>query len=263
MRWPIAALVAAFILQIFLAISPFVPGIAGIWESSSPQEFYSKLAVLIGIDFTLMTLAASLLFVKEFSDIKALRQSVIAQLPGVELRRLTADEFYDEFRVAVKSALQNVNICYFAPYPPEQVSTPDQSAYYRDLVKTIRQKKTVHFRRIIRDSATNKRWVGDLVKNLKNRKNAYIAVLHEDLTETIPMPLALSVQIIDGERTWLVALKTHEREGRYRDVFIRSRDFAEAMTDYYERLWAQSVVVLQNGQLTEKGRAYLDIESEP
>lgn len=146
-----------------------------------------------------------------------------------------------------------------APYPPAQVSTENQAEYYRDVLKTIRRLPNVTFRRVIRQADRNKSWVAELARKLRGRRNAHIAILRRDLTENDLMPLALSVQIIDEEKTWIVAIRTHEREDRYRDVYVHSREFGQALMDYYNRLWTYSDVVLEHGELTEFGRQYLEL----
>lgn len=258
MRWPVAASVAAFVFQIFLAVTPIIPATAHLWQSENPQAFYGKLAAFVGIQFTLLTASLGLLFIKEFHDVKTLRGEVHSKLPGVEIRRISADHFYNEFNSAARSATFSVNICYFAPYPPAQVSTENQAEYYRDIVRTIRRSRNVTFRRIIRQADRNKLWIAELVEKLMGRRNAHIAVLQRDLPENELMPLALSVQVVDEEKTWIVAIKTHEREDRYRDVYVHSREFGQALMDYYNRLWSHSNVILEHGELTEFGKHYLE-----
>ena len=55
------------------------------------------------------------------------------------------------------------------------------------------------------------------------------------------MPLALSVQLFD-DRSWLVAIYTHETQGLTRDIYIENVDFAFGITKYFDRIWAESSV---------------------
>jgi hypothetical protein len=70
------------------------------------------------------------------------------------------------------------------------------------------------------------------------------------------MGLALSVQVIDEKHAWLVALNSHEREARFRDMYINNVDGAVALNRYFMRLWDLSTVVLRNGQVTDAGQTF-------
>jgi len=70
-------------------------------------------------------------------------------------------------------------------------------------------------------------------------------------------PLAISAQVVDGEKVWLVALEGHERQADFRDLFIESDEAAEAMRRYYHRLWARATLVLRSGVVTSDGAAIL------
>ena len=63
-------------------------------------------------------------------------------------------------------------------------------------------------------------WIKQLIAELKGLSNADLAVIldrpdHEEAS------LALSVQLIDGTKVWMVALFGHERKGAHRDRPLR------------------------------------------
>jgi len=153
---------------------------------------------------------------------------------------------------AAKSA---VDVCYFEPGPPSEPSRDIKIEYYRKHFELVRANRKVAYRRIIRNSRENKAWLRELLSNeLLNVGNAEVAVLKE--RGTGEMPLALSVQIVDGKKVWLVAIATHGRGREPRDIFIESSEVAAMMEKYYNRLWDRSVVVFRGGQITEDGQTY-------
>jgi len=115
----------------------------------------------------------------------------------------------------------------------------------------------VRFRRIIRNSDSNRRWLSELLPRLAAKcPNADVGLLKEGGREE--MPLSLSVQLVDSTQTWLVALETHEGSSKYRDIFIESAEFNSAMSGYYERLWNRSEDLLKQGTLTPAGQKVIE-----
>jgi len=68
------------------------------------------------------------------------------------------------------------------------------------------------------------------------------------------MPLALSVQIIDDDKVWIVAAGSHQTKQAFRDVYIQDASVAAAMIEYYDRIWGESVMVLDHGRITDRAR---------
>ena len=63
------------------------------------------------------------------------------------------------------------------------------------------------------------------------------------------MPLGMSVQLIDDQKVWLVALKAHDGQGEPRDLYIEHEEVSSAMGRYYDRLWEKAEPMLDGGQI--------------
>ena len=73
------------------------------------------------------------------------------------------------------------------------------------------------------------------------------------------MPLALSVQVVDKDKTWIVAAGSHQTKQEFRDVYIEDEHVAASMIEYYDRLsWQKSVVVLDHGRITPEGKKMIE-----
>jgi len=249
--------IAVIALQLFLAFSPLIPLTAGFWHTNNPSEFYGRLALMVGLQFTFATLAMVLLMEKEVAVLRASISGLISAFPVTVVKRLKDFEFYDQFRRAVEDARHSVRIAYFAPYPPLDVAYRERKKYYDDIVALMSHRSKISFKRLVRQSPKNDPWVAELISKLRGRPNVDVAVLTQDLPETVEMPLALSVQVVDDDKAWLVATASHETEGDFRDLYIQNADVAKALGDYYDRLWSISVKVLDRGRVTEEGERLL------
>src|SRR5207302_795339 len=145
-----------------------------------------------------------LFFGKESEEMKQLRTDLAQKVPGLELRRITDEQFYTDFLHAAQHAGAEVRICYLAPYPPGKIRNPSREQYYQQLLTIIKNNPHVTFRRIVRKTPENEAWVNQLLSDLAGCRNAHIALL-DDLPADKDMPLALSVQTVDSRHVWFVA----------------------------------------------------------
>jgi hypothetical protein len=212
--------------------------------------------IFAGVNFVIMLGTLSLLLLKEAGSNIEFQTQLMSKVDGATVRKVTDSEFYAEFEAAQKNAKHTVLICYFAPYAPGDTGHPERRQYYAQLLRTIKQKPSVKFRRLERHSSRKLVWMGQLARRLQGVPNADLAVL-DDLPETEDMPLALSVQVVDDNRVWFVAVAGHERTEQYRDVYIQSAEVGEAMKLYFDRLWRKAKVIIDAGRLTAEGQAYL------
>lgn len=246
--------VVTLLLDLLLAFTPFIPATAPVWHRDDPIRFYGTLATFVGIQFTILTAALALLALNVSNEVNTRIAGLELKLSHTIVKRLRDSQFYTEFRAAVEGAQHSVRICYFAPYPPSDVAYDYKKKYYKEILDLMKKKDRVTFKRMIRSSPANERWVAHLLGELEGKPNNDLAVLREDLPAEDEMPLALSVQIVDEDKSWLVAIRTHEREGEFRDVYIEDADVAWSMTEYFDRLWAKSVIVLDHGRITSEGQ---------
>lgn len=258
LRFNAIVLLATFLAQLFVAVTPFVPLTAGVWRASSPQDFYNALAVFTGVQLLLLTTGVTLILLKASQDQNDSFADMQSALPLTIVKKLTGTAFYNHFRSAVEDADHSVRIAYLAPYPPADVPYRNRNKYYQEILELMKKRTEISFRRLIRGSEKNKLWVADLLQELRGRPNVDISWLTKDLPENIEMPLAMSVQVVDGNKTWMVALGEHETKQDYRDIYIENADVTKGMSDYVDRIWSVSEKLLDRGRLTTEGEKLLE-----
>lgn len=246
-----------FIIQLGLAITPFFPWTARYWHSKSPQDFYNEAATFLGIELLLLTAAITLILSKAAQDQADAASELRSALPSTVVRKLKDSDFYSQFRLAAEEAQNSVRISYLAPYPPTDVPYKARKKYYDEMLELMKQRTGVSFKRLVRASPQNDQWVAHLIQRLKGSPNVEIALLTEDLPPKDKMPLALSVQVVDDHKTWLVAVESHETESDFRDIYVENADVCRAMSNYFERLWQVSEVLLDHGRITPDGEEVL------
>lgn len=242
-----------FVAQVFLACTPFIPKTAGFWHANSPQDFYNSLAGFLGIQLLLLSTAVTVIVAKGVQDQEGGLSEIRSALPLTIVKRLTDSEFYSHFRSAVEEAEHSVRIAYLAPYPPSDVKYEDRRKYYQEILGLMKKRTKINFKRLVRASPKNEVWVADLIRELTGKPNVELSLLTRDLPADLEMPLALSVQVIDGEKAWLVAVGGHETERDFRDVYIENQYVAGVLSDYYERVWQVSEKLLDHGRVTREG----------
>jgi hypothetical protein len=253
----ITVALCTLILQLVLALTPFIKLTAGFWKADSPQDFYNNLTGFLGIQLVLVSGAVSLILLKGSQDQAGGLAEIRSAFPLTITRELSESGFYNHFRSAVEEARQSVRIAYLAPYPPTEVAYEHRKRYYEDILKLMKRRTDVTFRRLIRSSPKNEYWAADLIRELRGRPNVDIAMLTKDLPPTHGLPLALSVQVIDDDKSWIVAIESHEREGDFRDIYVENADIARALAEYYDRIWNVSDRLLDQGRVTEAGQVLL------
>jgi hypothetical protein len=245
------------LLQLLLALSPFIRFTASFWKAGSPQEFYNNLTTFIGIQLVLVTGAVTLILLRGFQDQSSAFSEFRSAFPATIVRRLSESDFYNHFRCAVEEAQHSVRIAYLAPYPPTEVAYKHRKRYYEEILELMKRRTDLTFKRLVRASPKNDRWIADLLHELRDRPNVDIAMLTRDLPSECDLPLALSVQVIDDDKSWIVAIGSHEREGDFRDIYIENADLAKGLAEYYNRIWQVSDKLLDRGRLTTAGQALL------
>lgn len=251
--------ITILVVQILLALSPLLPLTSAWWRAESHQQLLSNVIVFIGIEVTLTIILIGTTSLQQSSGIEATKTAVDSALPGGAIRPLKDYEFYTHFRSSVELASHSVSIAYLANYPPRDVQSRERRRYYDEITEIMKRRTQISFRRLVRQSAANRAWVGEMLNEFRNKPNIEIAVL-EDPPEEEEMPLALSVQVVDTDKTWIVATRSHELAGEFRDIYIENRYMALAAKQYYERLWSRATKVLDRGRITAAGDAYAATE---
>jgi hypothetical protein len=253
MKWKSSYVIPllGFLVTLVLAFTPFFPQTKGWWHLDQPDQFYSVLAAFIGVDMALVILIFGLMFAKESNALRAEITQLIDRVPATTIRWLPDRVFYRAFLAAAEEARHTVRISYFAPDPPNAVAAPVRAEYYKDITSTMHRRKDVQFYRLVRYSPANEDWLLDMVREFTDVANVSLAVINQDLEPGRVMPLALSVQVVDDTRAWLVAVEAHERMGEFRDLYVENAHFADAMNRYHLRLWAIAEPLLLNGRPTD------------
>jgi hypothetical protein len=247
-----------FGLQILAALIPFIPFFAhALPENPTPRTLLDFQITIFGFQFAIITgyLGVTLWLYERASDTRA--KELIKAINAPTISRLPERAFYERFLAAAKSATERVDIMYLAQDAPDETRHKEKQDYYARLLRTIESMPRVRFRRIMRNSDSNRRWLSELLPKLAaNCANADVGVLKEAGREE--MPLSLSVQLVDSTQTWLVALETHEGSSKYRDIFIENAEFNSAMSGYYDRLWDRSDCLMKQGTLTPAGQNVIE-----
>jgi hypothetical protein len=246
------------LLQLVLAFTPFIKLTAGLWKAESPQDFYNNLTAFIGIQFVLVTGALTLVLLKGSHDQSEASAELRSAFPLTIVRRLRESDFYNHFRSAVEDAQHSVRIAYLAPYPPTEVAYKHRKRYYEEILELMKRRTDLTFKRLVRASAKNDAWIAEMLDDLRDRPNIDIAMLTRDLPPDCDLPLTLSVQVIDDDKCWIVAIASHEREGDFRDVYVENADLAKGLGEYYNRIWQVSDKLLDRGRVTAAGQLLLD-----
>jgi hypothetical protein len=248
-------LVVVPIIQICLALTPVIPATSRLWHLENVPEFHAAFATVVGVELALVGAALIFMIRQESDDLQSGIQKLTASFPATIIQRVKDKTFYSDFKHAAENAEHVVKICYFAPYPPEEYSSKDRKKYYANMLDLMKKRPNTDFKRIVRRTEKNDPWIRELMDELKGRSNIHISLLDRDLPSSFEMPLALSVQVIDDLKVWLVATASHESEGRFRDIYIENAELAAAISDYYDRLWNLSVKVLDRGVITTEGNS--------
>jgi hypothetical protein len=254
-RW---LLILVFGLQVFVAVVPFIPFFSRLLpENPLARDVLDLQITIFGIQFAIITGYLGItLWLHERAG-EAQGKALLAAINAPEMKLLSEHDFYHDFLAAAKRATVRVDIMYLAEEAPDKTRHEERRNYYDRLRQTIASMPRVRFRRIIRNSEDNRRWLSELLPKLVAKcPNADVGILKESGHEE--MPLSLSVQLIDSTHTWFVALQTHEGGTNYRDIYVGSGDFNTAMTGYYERLWDRSECVLRQGRLTAEGERVIE-----
>jgi hypothetical protein len=251
-------LAANIVVALAFAIAPHLAPVESMLGLSEPSAAFAWLVTVGSVLYAFTSTA--LLWIHEDGrrSLEDTSRKLEQYLEAPDVRALRDDEFYDRFLASIRRSTSDVRICYFSPESPDAQQRVERDRYYQDLHDVVAQKPGVVFRRLVRDTQANRRWVCGQLPEWARHPNISVALL-PDFPPGEEMSHALSVQVVDAAEAWLVAVESHERIGRYRDLEIRDRTVAGFLTKYFERLWQQAKVVIENGNLTDRG---LELQAE-
>ncbi len=160
-------------------------------------------------------------------------------------------EFYKRFNASVEGARRRVDICYFDNKSPFEGADRVKREYYEDIEKTIKRKSGVEFRRIVRALPKTEEWLEQMVNNLSGISNFALACILDEEPASASLP-HVSVQVIDSDITFLVAVGEQRETDVPRDLFIKSREMNRLWSRYFLRLWTESFVVIDRGVVDDE-----------
>lgn len=251
----------ALIAATSTALLPYWPKAVAVLGLNDPSRLQSVVFTLIGIHSALLVGTLTFRLLEQRHELQAAATRIEEAVRGPRVRKLRDEDFYTEFLQAARRARSSVCICYFGPDSPDSVPDRERKAYYTKMRLLMRKRgNQVRFRRLLRWSDANERWAGSEITRLLGSPRVDFALLR-DLDPTTPknvMPLALSVQIVDQEVAWIVAVQSHEQIGEFRDAVVEGGDLPCMLQLYFDRLWTHAEVILENGRLTPKGQELLN-----
>jgi len=168
-------------------------------------------------------------------------------------RALSQEEFYSHFSAELSNATRAVDLTNLDPESPDQYGAKLSAAgrYYDTFLGTIRSRRHVEFRRVDRWSPRKKEWLGNLISDMRGQANFSLALL--DWSLDVPRIPHVSVQIVDGERAYLVAISKHNDKYGKRDVQVLDKETASLWGVYYEDvLWKGAEVIVDRGRVVEE-----------
>ena len=200
---------------------------------------------------------------------KALTASISDKIRKLESRlvhnadALRQDDFYTAFWERVAHATFAVDISHLDTHSPLDGALPGSATkkYYDEFKKLPRSRPQVRFRRVERISWQKRNWIDSLVTDMAGRPNCSLACL---MVPQEPRKLStVSVQLVDKEVAYLVAITEHVDAHSPRDLRISDPTAAEMWLAYYdEMLWRPAVKIIENGHVNEPALASIRAEMD-
>ena len=162
---------------------------------------------------------------------------------------LYEEEFYSKFKQMILQATISVDITHLGLTPPLQRKDSLQSDYYKNLYDVYKKSKAT-IRRVERVSVEKIEWIEGLLNKMEGLVNFSMFCLVDNEKELAEMSDYLSVQRVDEEHVFFVAVTEHRSTSKPRDIYIKSKRLGEYFLNYYEtRLIRKSLQVMKDGKM--------------
>ena len=241
-----------FLIQAGLASASFFLPAANAFINRTPQ---SELIVgLLALETTIIGSGLAWLHISESESRRSFEERLLDNIRHIPLVRwLSVNDFYIRFQSELSSCRSRMNIAFFGPIPPTDDPSRHVRHYYSIAIETMKRRKEepVYFRRIVRLTKANWPWIRELCDELTGIRVASVAVL-EDSGDQLRNTLAISVQTVDGERTYLTALSEREDYTPERDLLIESSVVCRGFEVDHDRLWSRATVLLNEGRIQQR-----------
>lgn len=164
------------------------------------------------------------------------------------------EDFYDSFPKVLRKAQHAVALSHFDSRSPLDTATPAAREYYAVLPQIVRLNNATSFRRLERFTHGKIAWLLQLCEEYQGLVNFSLAYLPFGGKERERTP-AISVQVIDNQRTYLVAIARHEDLHEFRDICLVGEAPARIWHTYFEDLWTNSRLLIDKGRVSEELRS--------
>jgi len=220
----------------------------GLWGLSIALEGSPSSLVIGGV--TLVLIGLTVLDYR-FSRHRDEVEEALESQPLV--RPIYKDQFHEQFEQAITRADRRADICFFDNESPLESNRGDKKAYYEGQRQLIEGNPDVRFRRIVRALPGTEDWIEGMVEELQGLGTFSLACILDEQPDSRSIP-HISVQLIDEDKTFFVAVGQQTEARRPRDLYIRSEDVNSQWSRYYNRLWGdQAVAVMEEGQIRPEG----------
>lgn len=183
-------------------------------------------------------------FAKDLRELKSAVSNTAIIMP------IREPNFYNNFRRDLEEADNRVWISYFDNKIPVDSHDEDKVAYYESVGEAIERKSTsgVEFRRLVRAIPELDEWVQELLAEREGISRYSLACLPDKEPEERSKP-HVSVQLVDDDITYFVAVGEQQETVEPRDMFVRSMELNDQWSRYYQNLWNESFEILRRGQV--------------
>jgi len=236
--------------RIELIVKYAIPGVAILISIAAPllSDTVPDITILSGLvallilylGFVYQQLSSGLAPVTQFVDHRAIAEAV------------RESNFYDRFQVDVRNARQRVFISYFDNTNPLESNDSDTVRYYKEIEEITKAKASedVEFRRIVRAIPQLDSWIRRMLDVHEGDPN-FSMVCVKDMDPAASLKSHVSVQLIDDNITYFVAVGEQRETSQPRDSYIRSEDLNTQWSRYYDRIWDDSLLLIDRGRINE------------
>ncbi|MHB9288111.1 hypothetical protein ACKVMT_13860 [Halobacteriales archaeon Cl-PHB] len=240
----ISRLSKAWISVIIGLVLPLVVVLISLTRSLSTVTYASAFASVILLYLSFMYWEFGDQLANMGNKVESLLENTATVIPVRE------PNFYERFDEDSKEAKKHVWITYFDNKSPLDTHDSDKKEYYEQVGQTIRKKSDqgVEFKRIVRAVPQVEDWVDQLIEERQGISRYSLACVPDDQPE-LRSNSHVSVQLIDDDITYFVAVGEQQESDEPRDMFVRSVELNDQWSRYYQRLWNESFEVVRRGQV--------------
>jgi hypothetical protein len=228
----IAAFLGAIAIPLVLAIGPLAV--------RDPSLLATTLAAVELV--YLSSILSTILILRTDVDRKFKRLAPVEAIAEVE--------WYGRFLEALRGARTRVKLSYMSNKSPLDSKDPVMKNYYQKLPTEIRKKAPVEFRRLVRAVPGLRNWIEEMVLDL-GRVGTFSLACLPDREPEVDAIATVSVQCIDEDQIFFVAVGEQQESRGPRDLYVESEDFNRIWNQYYDRLWNRAILVIDRGRIDD------------